>query len=731
MKSKILFLSTYPPRECGIATFTRDLSDSMQKKFGNHIQPAIISMEESPSSLRVYAKKVFQHITESDLESYVAAAKKINSMKNAEVVNIQHEFGIFGGDYGSNLISFMGCLEKPIVTTFHTVLENPDDEMKHVVKEIDAKSRSLVVMTQIAKDILVKDFEIAPEKILVIPHGVPNVSFGGSNELLKRKFGLQGKKILLTFGLLSRGKAIEYVIKALPKIIKENPSAVFVLVGETHPKVRKEEGESYRNELRVLSKELGVEESVKFLDEYLSLDKLIECLKLADVYLAPSRDRRQICSGTVSYALAAGKAIVSSPNKYNKEVLLENRGIMLSKNDSNFFANKVNFLLANPSKKKEFERNAFSYSRKMTWQNVGTQYYTAFSKLSKIDKYHSRLPRINFRHFYNLSDDFGVMQFSDYSTPLRESGYTLDDNARALSVAVKAYSMFSSSRMLRAADTYLSFLERAQVESGHFHNVYSENRNPIDDVGSEDSFGRAVHSLGNLVNSSMPDSFKARARVVLEKTINGETTILSPRAQANSLIGLVRAKSIVDFSTSKIGSLIDSLISKFDTHNEEKWAWFENYLTYGNFIIPEALIVASAHDESGRASEVAMSSMAFLTKTHFINGKLVPIGQDGWFVKDEERAYYDQQPIEAAGMTSAYLKAYSVTNNADYLQKAKDSFEWFLGRNSINQMVYDDSTGGCFDGITRNGVNLNQGAESTICYLNARLSMQNCWNNSI
>src|SRR3989344_3154668 len=368
--NKVLFLSTYPPRECGIATFTKDLSDAIHYKFGSAAKPKIIAMEENPSTFRVYNKKVFHTISEKQVEAYELAAKKINSMKNSPIVNIQHEFWIFGGNYGTHLLMFMEKLKKSIVPTFHTVLENPDPEMKRVVREIARLSSAIVVMTNVSKEILVNDYGINRENIVVIPHGVPNINLNYEKMKTKKKFGFENSKVLVTFGMLSRGKAIEHTIRAMPLVLEKHPNVVYLIVGETHPKVREEEGESYRQELVELSRSLGVENSVKFLNKHISLNEIIECLSIADVYLAPSLDPRQICSGTVSYAMSAGKAIVSSRNKYNEEVLSNGRGIMLPQNDCMLFASSIISLLDNEPLRLEYERKSFEYSRSMIWSNV-------------------------------------------------------------------------------------------------------------------------------------------------------------------------------------------------------------------------------------------------------------------------------------------------------------------------------------------------------------------------
>jgi glycosyltransferase involved in cell wall biosynthesis len=720
---RVLFLSTYPPRECGIATFTKSLGDALSRKFGDEIRPGVVAMEEEEQAFRKYGPKVVLKINENSLSGYESAAEEINSMKGIDVINIQHEFGIFGGRDGEKLISLMEKLDKKVVTTFHTMLEDPDRHMLKVVRRIAETSEKIVVMTQKARQILCDDYQVDEGHIMVIPHGVPNVNIATDSEKIKKKFGLSGSKILLTFGLLSRGKALETVIEAMPEVLKRHPETFYFIVGETHPRVKELEGESYRNELKKLAAELGVSERVKFMDRYLKLGEIIDCLTMADVYLAPSEDERQICSGTVSYAMAAGKAIISSINRYNEEVLADGRGIIVENCHERFSA-ETNRLLDDSELRNGYERRAFEYSRNMTWQNVSTRYFTLFNELGCFKtSYFGRLPRINFSHMDKMTDDFGIIQFAEYSNPVKESGYTLDDNARALSVTIKAFANTCSKKMLKMADTYLSFLENAQTPQGDFHNYADENMVFSDYCKSEDSFGRAMHTIGSVFESTLPRTYKYRAKKILEKSLSHQMNITSPRAQADSLIGLSKAKETLSSVNVSIRYLIESLLSKFENNTDGDWQWFEPYLTYGNSILPEALFVVQRLDRTKRAAKVAAASLDFLTRTHFMDGILVPVGQEGWFIKNGRKAVYDQQPIEAATMTTAYLKAFEATGNSKYTKNARKAFDWFLGRNTIKQMVYDESTGGCFDGITRTGVNLNQGAESTISYLNARLSI--------
>ncbi|MEM4390792.1 MAG: glycosyltransferase family 4 protein [Candidatus Diapherotrites archaeon] len=716
---KILMVSSYPPRECGIATFTKNLCDALQKKFGMILVPKVFCINEDSHILRDYDKRVIGSFVEQELESYEKAAKKINKMQNIGLVNIQHEFGLFGGKFGSHLLRFMELTNKKMITTMHTVLKNPKSEMKQVVRGISEYSEKIVVMTNTAKELLEKNYKIDGSKIEVIYHGVPSMVFQ-NKEKLRRKYGLADKKVLLTFGLLSKGKGVENIILAMPKILEKHPNAIYLVLGETHPKVRKIFGEEYRDYLKSLVQENNLIGKVKFIDKFLSLNEIIEFLELCDVYVAPALDKNQICSGTVSYAMGAGKPIVASFTRYNKEMLAENRGIVVRQNKPGYFANAICKFLDNQQMSLNFSKNVFEFSRKMTWPNVANSYFGMLKEISNIeDCSFGRLPPLNFKHFYKLTDDFGIIQFCNYSEPDINSGYTLDDNARALVVAADTYSKFGSKKMLRLSNIFLNFLDYCQMQDGKFHNFVDENREFLDDVGSEDSQGRAIWALGHVLDSNLPDELKLKAKHMLEKTIDFGLELESTRAEAYSLIGLSQVNGM--FGNGMREKLVESLISKYNEVSNVDWNWFEESLTYANGSIPEALFIADNYDKTGLALKVAEESLNFLTKTLFIGGKLVPIGQEKWFVKDLERSHFDQQPIEASVMTTAYIRAFQKTGNKEYAIKARSSFDWYLGKNTSNLMVYDEATGGCFDGLTKNGVNANEGAEATVTYLLARM----------
>ncbi|MBU0662408.1 MAG: glycosyltransferase family 4 protein [Candidatus Diapherotrites archaeon] len=719
---KILFLSSYFPRECGLATFTKDISDAIKRKAGGEIRLGIIAMDEHESTFRNYPENVLFTISEQDRGSYEKAAKRINAMKGVDVLNIQHEFGLFGGDYGEYLLRLMELVDKKIITTLHTVLEEPEQEMRNILREIARHSEIVVVMTEGGKKILAEHYGISGDKVRVIMHGVPAMSFGGDTNS-REKYGFEGRRVLLTFGLLSRGKGIEKVIRAMPKITERFPDCMYVVLGETHPKVRAEEGEEYRNELKGLVERLGMGGHVRFWDKFLSIKEITDFLQMAEIYFAPSLDPKQITSGTVSYALGAGKAIIASNNKYNEEVLAEGRGIIVRDNSPAGFARKAKRLLSDDGLRMNMGKNAFEYSRKMVWPNVSIKYIGAFQEMAPFtaEKF-GRLPRISFRHFSNMTDDFGMIQFANYTTPNIKSGYTLDDNARALVVAAKGYEMFGGKRMLAFANRFLNFIETCQMAGGNFHNLLNGKREFIDRQGSEDSFGRALWALGSVCGSRLPNEYKERAGKILENALGRGRNIKSPRAQAHAIMGISGAHSIAHGADEMRDALLESLLSKYDSVSDEGWKWFEPYLTYDNSKIPEALFESLKYGGDS-AREIAKESLSFLTETMFINGMLVPIGQEKWYIRGKKRGHYDQQPIEAAGMTAAYLSAYGSTGEKKYLANAHNSFDWFLGKNSANMEVYDEASGGCFDGITRNGVNANEGAESTVSYLLARLSI--------
>lgn len=729
-KSFIMYLSTFPPRECGIATFTKDLTISMDKKFNPSLKSKILAVNENGSSIYNYDKKrVAMQLNESDIENYIEAAERINANDKIKMVCIEHEFGIFGGEEnGEYLIAFLEKLEKPVVITFHSVIPDPSEERKKVVRAIAKRSSAITVMAKVAVDILHDDYGIDKNKIFVIHHGVPTIDYVKDNSAVKHSLGLDNKFVISTFGLINRGKGIEYVIKSLPNIVKKYPNILYLVIGETHPVVRKQEGEEYRNKLIKLVKDLGLKDNVKFYNKYLGIEEIIEYLKATDIYVYSALEMNQIVSGTLAYAMSAGRAVVATPSLHAKEMVGKDRGILVKLKDIKSMEGALMNLASDDKLRKEMERKAYSYTRSMTWPNVATSYLEIFKKFITVKKNIGlyKLPKLNLNHLFTLTDDTGIIQHAKHSMPNRDTGYTLDDNARSLIVAAMHYDMYRAEKSLKLINVYLSYIYHSQREDGLFHNLMAYDKRFIDDVGSEDSFGRALWATGRLINSRVNENLKSSAKFIFDNAAKNIDNMESVRSKVFSLIGLYHYYKVysVDDIKDKITSLADKLISHYSEISEDNWYWFEDSLTYSNGKIPEALFMAYDVTKNEKYLEVAEKSLNFLSSLLILDGKLVLIGHRGWYKRGSERAFYDQQPVDASAMVQVYTTAYKITGKQEYYDNAFLAFQWFLGRNMLNQMVYDEATGGCFDGLLPNCINLNQGAESTISYLIARLSLE-------
>ena len=726
-KNCILYFGTFPPRECGIATYTKDLTNSMDKRFNPSLKSRILAINDNGSSIYNYNQKVKLQLDESDIDSYIEVAKKINKSDEIKLVSIQHEFGIFGGDYGGYLIPFLEILEKPVVVTFHSVLPDPNDDIKTIVRAIAKRSSAIIVMAHNGKEILSNDYGVEKRKIYVIHHGAP--FFNPQNKLEnKRQLGLEGKIVLSTFGLINRGKGMEYIIKALPRVVEKYPDLLYLIIGETHPQVRKHEGEEYRTKLIELAKKLNLEKNVKFYNKYLSLQEIIKYMEATDIYLSAALDPNQITSGTLAYAAGAGKAIIATPSLYTKEILGDGRGLIVPFKNANSITNALFQYLENPDYTKEIEKKIYEYSRSMMWHNVAANHLDVFKKIIHISEKVGmhKFPKIKIHHLRNMTDYTGLMQHAKHSIPDRNSGYTLDDNARSLIAVTRYYNLFKDTNILDLVSTYLSFIQHCQKEDGMLHNLMDYQRNFIDDIGSEDSFGRAIWATGTVISSNLPQNIKHTAKFVLDNAIKNYEKIESPRAIAFTIIGLHHyyRNSKAEDLTEKIDFLAKKLVKNYKDNCNNEWKWFEEIITYSNGKLPESLFFAYAVTQNDLYLKVATESLQFLSSLVLIDNKLVLIGHKGWYNREGERAYYDQQPVDASSMVEAYLTAYSITKEQHYLDKALISFSWFLGKNSINQTVYDESTGGCYDGLLPNCINLNQGAESTVVYLLARLRLE-------
>ncbi|MBM3234475.1 glycosyltransferase [Candidatus Pacearchaeota archaeon] len=722
--SKVAFLGNFPPCECGIATFTEDLVNAMNKRYNPKLKSRVIALNDYASFYN-YGKKVVMEINREDIGDFIEKAKKINKSKDIKLVCIQHEFGIFSGEYGSYIVPFLETLEKPSVVTFHSVLSKPDEKRKRIVKLICSKSSAVIVMANKAIDILNKEYGVERKKIFLIHHGIPTVPFKKADEF-KKKLKLDNKIVLSTFGLLSRGKGVEYVIRALPNLIKKYPNLIYLVMGETHPKVRKTEGETYRNKLIKEAEKLGIKEHVKFYNKYMDLKDIISYLLASDIYICSNLDENQITSGTLAYALGCGRAVVSTPFVYAKEVLSNERGVLVEFKNPNSMQKAIDKILSDKNLKSKLENNAYSFSRAMIWQNVASNYLLVFNKVIKLrGELTEKYPPLKLNHLKNLTDNFGCVQFCKNAVPDKNSGYTLDDNARALIVSELYGKIFNPKQSEKLSEIYLKFLEQAQDESGNFRNNFM-NENEKTNPYSEDAFGRAILALGYIIEKSKNKNIVENAKKIFDKSYNLISKLGSPRAIAFSLKGLYYyCKKFPDEDKiKKIREMADFLVKIYNENCSEEWQWFEDRITYSNSSLSEALFLAYDITKDKNYLDIAEKSFKFLSGLVFINRCLHPIGENGWCKRNGERAFFDQQPVDASTMTQTCLVAYNITRNKEYYKNAVLSFNWFLGKNHLNQMMYDESTGGCFDGLSAYNINLNQGAESTISYLTARLLLE-------
>jgi glycosyltransferase involved in cell wall biosynthesis len=722
-ESWILYMGSYPPRECGIATFTRDLTEAIKKRCPPSVKTKICAMNRNSVNIYNYPKEVIFQIGDSNIDEYLETAKKINETEEIKLVNIQHEFGLFGGEYGSYLIPFLELLTKPVVITMHSLLPGPNERLRRVVKSLAERAVCLVVMNSKGINILREDYEIDTE-IAVYPHGIPTVPF---NHVLeeKKKLNFQNKIILTSFGLISSGKGYEYVIESLPEVVKQFPNTLYLILGETHPVVRKQEGEKYRNYLESRVKALGLKDNVKFYNKYLTLKEILQYIGATDIYISPSLDPNQITSGTLAYAMGCGRAVISTPFLHAQDIVTEERGLLTEFREPQSFTNAIIKILSNPELKKTMERNAYVYSRPMTWPNVALSYVNLFNKHMNMSQDY-QLPEINLNHLNRMTDDFGMIQFSNHEVPDLMSGYTLDDNARAMIVCCMHHQKFKERTQVNLIRTYLKFMDYVQQEDGKLFNVVSGDKEINIKQWSDDAYGRAIWSLGFLLDTpSIPQELKDSALDILNKAIGIAENIKSPRAVAFIILGLYHFNSWQESSENIriIQKLADHLVSIYNDNASPDWPWFEEYLAYSNSKLPESLFYAYKATKNEKYLHVGQVTLNFLNTITFEKGKFNPIGQNGWYVKNGKKAHFDQQPVDAASMVQTLTLAYEITRDNEYKSKANTAFHWFLGNNSLQQVIYDESTGGCHDGLGEFSINLNKGAESTASYLLARLTI--------
>jgi len=735
----IALIGDFLPRRCGIATFTTDLLEALSVESSESNCYAVV-MNDVPEGYP-YPPQVRFEVSDKRLPDYQLAADFLNVNK-VDVVCVQHEFGIYGGNHGSYLLTLLRSLRMPVVTTLHTVLTEPEQGQRSVIEKISRISDRLVVMSHKARNILHEVYGVPEEKIVQIHHGIPDLPFVDPN-FFKDQFGVEGQKVILTFGLLSPGKGMEYMIDALPEIVRFHPETVYIILGATHPHVKKEQGESYRLFLQRRARELNVENHVIFHNRFVDLKELCEFLGAADIYVTPYLNKEQIVSGTLAYALGAGKAVISTPYWYAEEMLSDGRGRLVPFRDSEALAAEVIDLLDNEVERHAMRKRAYSFCREMIWKEVARRYLDVFMEVEQKRLHHPRpvsqakslksqpleLPQPKFDHLLRLTDDVGLLQHAKFIVPLREHGYCTDDNARALIAVLMAYDLVpDSSRLHELACRYLSFLCHAfNQEKNRFRNFMGYDRTWCEEEGSEDSHGRAIWSLGVTVALDESSNLGDVALGVFERAVPVLLDFNSPRAWAFGLVGIhayLRRFSGDSEIRRYREKLAKRLFALYRANATEDWPWIEDIVTYDNGKIPQALLLSGQWLPDEKMIQAGLLSLEWLLRIQTNSkGHFMPIGNQGWYPRNGERARFDQQPLEAQSMLEACMEAYRVTQDERWIIEARRCLEWFLGRNDLNVPLYDYKTGGCCDGLGADGANLNQGAESTLAWLLSLLNM--------
>lgn len=735
---KIAFIGDYPPRRCGIATFTHDLRGAVAKEARSEC--IVIPVDDLPEGYE-YPPEVRFQIAEQDLDSYRRAADFLN-FSDVDVVSLQHEFGIYGGTAGAHILALVRDLRRPIVTTLHTVLPEPNISQRRVMEQLVEMSTRLVVMTERSRRMLREVYKVPEHKIDLIVHGIPDRPFADPN-FYKDQFGVEGKSVALTFGLLSPNKGIETVLKAIPEVVRRVPQFVYIILGATHPSLVRAEGETYRISLERMAKELGIQKHVSFYNRFVDLRELTDFIGAADLYITPYLNPAQAVSGTLAYSFGCGQAVISTPYWHAEELLGDDRGVLVPFADSPALAREMISLLTNEQRRHAMRKRAYQLGRDMVWSNVAGQYLNSFQEARRsrsrapkplavrtLDEQPLVMPRVNLDHLMRMTDSTGVFQHATYSIPNFREGYCTDDNARALILTVLLEELGKDSREVhQAASTYAAFLNYAfNPSTGRFRNFMSYNRQWLEEDGSDDAHGRAIWALGTCIGRSQRRNLQSWAVQLFERALPACADTTSPRTWALALIGIHEyfRRLSGDRVVSQIRETLTSkLVELYENVATEEWPWFEDVASYNNARLSQALILSGRWGNNERALEIGLRSLRWLASQQLSpSGRFRPIGCNGFHHRGEQAAEYDQQPIEAHAMVSASIEACNADDDLFWRDQAHFAFDWFLGRNDLGQPLYDTGTGGCHDGLQENRLNENQGAESTLAFLLSLAEME-------
>ncbi len=730
---KVAFISSFLPRKCGIATFTSDLIKNTALAANGEFEPLVVAMR-SGSDL-VYKEPVKFEIRQNVKNDYICAADYIN-FSHIDVVSVQHEFGLFGGDAGSYLSLLLKRLNAPVITTLHTVLNEPNPDYHKSMVDLCQASYKVITMNERGIDMLADIYGVSRKKIQLIAHGIPDLPFVDSN-YYKHKFGMEGRKTILTFGLLSKNKGIEVMLQAIPEIVKEEPSVLYIILGMTHPSVVKHDGESYRFSLQQMVKELGIQEHVIFHNRFVTDDELANFLCAADVYVTPYLNKEQLTSGTLSFAVGTGKAVVSTPYWAATELLANGQGKLVRFSDAKHTAEAIIDILRNDSLFYSLRRKAYEYGRSRTWAKIGQTYWKLFSTKRLPVRIPGRTPQLlaqtsssiqvpepSLAHLKRLTDDTGMYQHARFTTPDRRHGYCTDDNARAVIAITKYYAQYSDPEALRLFDIYLSFIMHSQNSDGSVRNFMNFDRTWVKNEPVNDALGRTLWAFGTVMADPPLPAHLSIIKDCFDKSIK-HVTAPFPRGMAYSILGMSDyLKQFPGASDIKryMAIAADKLMYLYEQNSRANWQWFEDELTYDNAVLPHALFIAS-RVLGQKYLDVADKTCRFLLEETFDSDHFSYVGCKGWYRQTGTKALFDQQPIEAASSVMMLRAAYDATLDHRFLSLQRKAFDWFLGENDLRIPVYNFRTKGCHDGLMQSGLNANQGAESTLSFVLSLLSV--------
>lgn len=731
----VAFVGTYGPRRCGIASFTADLAQSVAGAHGR-VTPMILALTE-PSGQYSYPPEVRFEIRQNVKADYARAAELVN-YSHVSLVSIQHEYGIFGGDDGGYILDFVAALRVPAVVTLHTVLRHPSDNQRRIVQKLAEQCAQLVVMSQVARDLLERSYGVRGARVHIIAHGIPVMQEQPNQDALKLQFGVARRRLLLTFGLLSPNKGIETVIRALPEVVRAFPDLIYFVVGATHPTILRREGEAYRTMLEREAELLGVRDHIVFRGQFVDNAELRQYLLAADIFVSPYLNEAQVTSGALSYAMGAGAAVVSTPYWHAQELLSGGRGGLFPFGDHAALSCTLLSLLGSPTALRSAREAGAAFARTMAWPRIGDIYFDLFSTTlrsapeprplvlaSRESSRASSMPELCLDHMLRLTDDTGIIQHATYSVPNRRSGYCVDDNARALMVAVHADKVQGTPATRALVTTYLGYLHASQEPDGSFRNFMSYARVLENAPPSDDCVGRAVWALGVTAALAQDAGCRMLAREMLLRALPHAGS-LGPRGAAQTVLGLVSFLALVPDAREPralLDASVQKLLSWYEHSASDGWHWFEPTLTYDNAIMPLALFAAYGLTGQRAQLRTARESLEFLETKCFEGDRLQLIGNSGWHSRHGDKADADEQAIDASAFVLAFYCAYMTTKDRHYLRRMRAAFAWFLGANRLGEPLYDFATGGCRDGMGVSQVNLNQGAESTLCFLMSLLKM--------